>query len=130
MKGFILKVGRFFIDFGTFIQLLLILVLSIIAGAGISGISDSAEIGFWSGIVIFILLFVMFILGNYLFYLFIGMHDSQESIAKSLKIIANSYNQTITVNDSQEQEKLICPNCNAEYSKGNKFCEECGTKLD
>lgn len=92
MKNLILNFGRFFIDFGSFIQLLIVLILSIVSGFWGVAVFDSynGEIGLLAGILTFFVLFTIFVLSNYIFYSFIGVCDSLKSISESLSIMANS----------------------------------------
>jgi len=123
MKGLILGLGRFFVDLGTFIQLLIVIALSIAAGAA------TGEYGLIVGILTFFVLFIIFILSNYIFYLILGMHDSQVSMAKSLEIIAtkNIARSETSINIDKENK---CPNCGAIHQTGESFCGECGYKLN
>lgn len=41
----------------------------------------------------------------------------------------NSESKEETV-QKENEEKIKCPNCETEVSKGNKFCSNCGTKLE
>lgn len=125
MKGLILGLGRFFVDLGTFIQLLIVIGLSITAGA------VTGEYGLIVGILTFLVLFIIFILSNYIFYLILGMHDSQVSMAKSLEIIASkniANGETYANVDNNKENK--CPKCGATHKADETFCGECGYKLN
>ncbi len=126
MKGLILGLGRFFVDLGAFIQLLIVIALSITAGVA------TGEYGFIVGILTFLVLFIIFILSNYLFYLFLGMHDSQASMAKSLDVIARNFALQNVQNNEYSTVLAVsqCPNCGAKINAGDTFCGECGKKLD
>lgn len=129
MKGLILGLGRFFTDLGAFIQLLIILALSIVIGSAVGVSIDSNPIGFWVGVLAFLILFVVFILSNYIFYTFIEMCDSFKSIAESLKILVKNTSCNKSVTNDFVEELRNCPNCGAKYNTDDKFCENCGTKL-
>lgn len=131
MKNLILNLGRFFIDFGSSIQLLLVLILAIVAGVAIGEVSDGVAAGFLAGILTFFVLFTIFVLSNYILYSFIGMCDSLKSISESLSIMANSTEKTTTVAKSTENKVAVkCPNCGTNCSSVDSFCENCGTKLN
>ncbi len=128
MKKIILCLGRFFANLGVFIQLLIIIALAITSGVATS-VNGYNTAGLLVGILTFLVLFIIFIFSNYLFYLFLGICDSQASIAKSLEIIADKFeNKNILSNSTSKENK--CPNCGAAYSNNDNFCEECGTKLN
>lgn len=128
MKKLVLTLGRFLVDFSLFIQIVFVIVLSVFIGWAVYYASPNADFAsaIFCGVVAFLILIIMFILSNYLFYLFVGIHDSQESIAKSLEIIAKKYSCN---SSAKEDNSLMCPNCHAMYNSGDKFCEECGAKL-
>jgi len=131
MKNMILGLGTIFIEIGTIIQLLVLLGLSIGAGIYTCSVSSSEVLGWFAGIIALIILFIIFVLGNYLFFMLISIHDSFASMAKSLDFIANNGILAQTkISQSQNQNNQKCPNCGKVYNIGDKFCEECGTKLD
>ena len=83
---------------------------------------DPTNVGFWHK------------LGDYSY--FLGRYE--EALAyydESLKhnpskfeIEATTMMKAIVYN-KLNKNKMICPNCNAEYEEGTNFCNDCGTKL-
>lgn len=130
MKNLILSLGGFFIELGAILQLLVVIGLAITIGMFTYGTSSSVGLAWFVGIIALIILFIMFILGNYLFFMLINIHDSFVSMSRSLDLIAHNGTVTQTTQSPvPTQNALKCPNCGANYNNGDKFCEECGTKL-
>ena len=127
MKNFIVACGGFLTDLFVFLQLIIVIVLSVSVGIFVSDIDST--LGFWVGIATFLLLFIIFIFSNYIFCMFTGLCEDFSSISKSLKTIANN-TKSFDTNTTVDTQSLKCPNCGKRYSNGDKFCEECCTKLD
>ena len=136
MKNLILGLGRFFVDLGSFIQLLIVIALSITVGVAAGGSLYNDGLGFLVGILTFLALFTIFILSNYLFYLILGMHDSQVSMARSLEIMSGRKNLSdkqisqVTSIYNTERDTKKCLVCGTQYKDGELFCGECGNKLN
>ena len=133
MKNFILGFGRFFINFSVIVQLIATIILSFVVGGAVTSMNyNNGGLGFLAGLGTFIVLFIILIMSNFILYLILGMHDSFVSMSESLKIIAKTNNATIcnSVANQSSETTLKCPNCGTKYNNGDKFCEECGTKLD
>lgn len=136
MKNLILGLGKFFVDLGSFIQLLIVIILSITAGGAVGSSLYNGGLGFLVGILTFLALFTIFILSNYLFYLILGMHDSQVSMARSLEIMSSGrtqsdkHNSQVTSISNTVSETKRCSVCGTKYKEGELFCGECGNKLN
>ena len=85
-------------------------------------------------LVIFLvfMLFVFIIYGEVILKKQSNMNKKIEILSK--KVIAISLtNSQINTSDSVNSSNVgifKCPNCGAKYNNGDKFCDECGTKLD
>ena len=90
MKTFFVNNGKTLINFFVTIQLILILLLTVIIGVYVKYYTDDAALGLLSGGAFFILSFINWVLLNFWLYMFIGMFDSFENMAESLKLIANN----------------------------------------
>ena len=122
MKEIILNLVKQFINFSVIIWIIIWIILSLLVT-----FSNFNNEGVLYGILILVIGFFSTIFGYYLFYTIINFNDCQISMTKSLEIIANSMAGEIL---NTEESNLKCPNCNTSYSAGDKFCENCGTKLD
>ena len=91
MKNFILKLGRFLIDFFMIIQFLAIVVFSIGVGIGCIENVDDVFLGIISGVATFLILSAFFAVLYYFLYLLINMHDQLESIAKNTENLSRKY---------------------------------------
>ena len=94
MKKLILDLGGFFIELCAILQFLVVIGLAIATGTLTYNTSNSVELAWLIGIVALIIFFIIFILGNYLFFMLLNLHDSFVSMARSLDYIAHS--KTIT----------------------------------
>ncbi len=131
MKNFILGVGRFFINFSVIILIIATVIISFAVGGAVATF-DNSGIGFIAGLGTFIVLFIIVVMSNFILYLLLGMHDSFVSMSKSLSIIAqnNAPAHSLAITNSGEEIAQKCPKCGTAYNNGDKFCEECGTKLN
>lgn len=134
MKKFIISGGKLLINVAVILEILIALGISIGTGFGIGESTYNGFLGFAGGCFAFLILLIMVIFGNFLFYQFISIVDSFESIAKDLHILVNGKGQSVEIIENKNvyntTAQTRCPQCGATYSDGDQFCGECGKKLN
>lgn len=150
IKRVVIKLGTCVLNIVMLLELILTVIVSIIfgissgfgIGSNIAYYSNNTFLGLMLGIITGIIItglliftsLLLIICANYIFYLIINAHDNQASIARSLEIIANNKTTTLSSKNISTNKTnntvLKCPKCQMPYSVGDKFCENCGEKLN
>ena len=99
IKNFVLKAGRFLIDFNSILELILLIIITIICSTFAFNIlkeyflygplSKFGEYSILIAIALYIIpiiLLIFFVLTNYLLYLFIDIRDNLEEIKKEKEV--------------------------------------------